>query len=126
MCIPSGSSNMDLTLVQPAVLKDCHSLCRCCRPFSMAIRSGLSLLTVDDVHRTPPWLLKVATGSESSGVEFGILEDERWMHRHRSLSATLPRARVGFRLQSIPTAAPADQPHYSDSVAGANWVSFQS
>ena len=33
----------------------------------MALRSGLSLLAVDNV----------ATGSESSGDEFGILEDDR-------------------------------------------------
>ena len=34
------------------------------------------------------------------------------MHRHRSLPATLPRARVDFRLQPTPAAAPTDQLHH--------------
>ena len=46
----------------------CQSLCRWCRPFSMALRPGLSLLAVDDVHWVPIRLLKVAIGSESSGT----------------------------------------------------------
>ena len=36
------------------------------------------------------------------------------MFRHRALPATLPRARVGFRLQPAPAAALADQPYYPD------------
>ena len=43
----------------------------------MAPRSGSSLLTVDDAHWTPLRFLKVTTGSESSGDEFGVLEDDR-------------------------------------------------
>ena len=39
----------------------------------------------------------------------------RQMHRHRSLPATLPRARAGSRLQPTSAAALADQPHYPDS-----------
>ena len=38
----------------------------------------------------------------------------RSMYRHRGLPATLPRARVGFRLQPAPAALP-DEPHYPDS-----------
>ena len=34
------------------------------------------------------------------------------MHRHRSLSTTLPRARTGSRLQPTSPAAPTDQPHH--------------
>ena len=37
------------------------------------------------------------------------------MQRHRSLPATLLRARAGLRLQSTPTAAPAEKSHYPDS-----------
>ena len=37
------------------------------------------------------------------------------MHRHRSLAAPPPRARVGFRLQPAPAAALPDQPHNPDS-----------
>ena len=54
-----------------------HHFSRCWRPVSMALRSGSSLLTVDDAHWTRPRFFKVATGSESSGDGFGVLEDER-------------------------------------------------
>ena len=39
----------------------------------------------------------------------------RSMSRQRGLPATLPRARVGFRLQPAPAAALADKPQYLDS-----------
>ena len=101
-------------------------------PLSMSLRSGLSLPAVDDAHWTPPRFLKVATGSECSGKEFGILEDDQCLDT--GLQATLPRARIDFRLQPAPTTALADQPHYPDSSRvvchsqwpGANRVPSQS
>ena len=44
---------------------------------SMALRSSSSSLMVDEARRTPPRFLKAATESESSRVEFGILENDR-------------------------------------------------
>ena len=71
----------------------------------MALRSGP---TLDDALWTPPRFFKVATESESSGDEFGILEDDSFI--------ALPRTRTDPCLQSTPAAAPADQPHFPDSV----------
>ena len=74
----------------------------------MAWRSGLSLPAVDDW--TPPRSLKVATGSESSGDEFGILEDGRCVDTGVFQQRCLVHE-LGFRL----TAALADQLHSPDS-----------
>ena len=122
MCTPSGPGNVDRTLMQPTVLKF-YSFCRCRRPLSMV-----------DAHRTLPRFFKVATGSESSGDEPGILEDDRYINtgvfqRHDFLHE------LGFRLQPAPAAAtprsamlswlkPSDVPFalWPD----ASWVSSQS
>ena len=96
------------------VPKGHHRFSRCWRPVSMALSSSSSLLTVDDAHWTPPQFFKVATGMESSGSEFGVLEDDRCIDTgvfqqrylvHEFVSAcSLP-----------PGAAPPDQPYYPDS-----------
>ena len=66
-----------MRLTQPTVLQDGYCLRRFRRSLIMALRPSSSPVTVDEARRTPPQFFKVATGSESSGDEFGVLEDER-------------------------------------------------
>ena len=82
---------------KPAVLKDGYTPWWFGRLLSMACRpSSPLLMVVDEARRTPPRFFKAATHSESSGDEYGILEDD-------------------VRLQPALAAAPPDQPYYPDS-----------
>ena len=72
--------------MQPTVLKDGYSPWWFWRPLSMVLRSSSLHLMVDEARRTPPQFFKVATGSGSSGEEFGILEDDRCFHNSAILS----------------------------------------
>ena len=62
---------------QPTVLKGGYSPWWFCRLLSMVLRPSSPPLMVDEARRTPPEFFKAATESESSGAEFGILEDGR-------------------------------------------------
>ena len=102
VCVPSCLDSVNRTLLRPTAPKGCHR-------FS---QRGAALW--HDAHWTLPRSLKVATGSECSGDEFGDLGG-RSISRHMGLPATLPRARVGFCLQPAPATALADQLHCPDS-----------
>ena len=105
---PSCFDTVDKTLLRLTVPKGRHRFSVCRWPVSMALRSGSSLLTVDDAHLKLHQFFKVATGSESSGDEFGVLEDDRCIDTGR--------ARVVFRLQPAPAAALPDQPYNTQAM----------
>ena len=88
MCPHSGSGNVDRTLTQATMLKDGYSPGWFGRPLSMALRPSSSPLKEDEARRTPPRFFKAATGSESSGDEFAILEEDSASTQESSSDAT--------------------------------------
>ena len=96
MCAQSRSVAVDIpdnrTLLRFRVLKRPRRLPRRPRPPTAMLCSS----SADCADWTPLRFFKVATGSESSGDEFGVLTDD-------------PRARADSRLQPTPAAAPTDQ-----------------
>ena len=82
----------------------------------------LQFFTLDggrSVQHTAP-LIKATTGSESSGDDFA-------MHRRVGLPLSLPRARVGLRLQPVAAATSPNQSYYPDPnrlvCCAAPWAS---
>ena len=71
------------------------------------------LLSMDDARKTALRFFKAATEAESSGDEFGILEDDRCIDT--GIFQRRYRARIGVCLWPAPTAAIPDQLHHPDS-----------
>ena len=105
------------------VPKGHHRFFRCWRPVSVA--PSIRLVALDSGRRAldTAWSSsKLRQGSESSGERIWSLGG-RSMYRHRALPATLPRARVCFRLAARPRAPRLQMSH--TILTQAEWCAIR-